>query len=73
MVSTKILKELSYPKWMTRRAKLVSFNVPDGWKKAVFKKGDKENSGNYRTIRLTSQVCKIFECMLRDSIVDHSK
>ena len=55
-----------------------SFNtgsVPDDWKKAdvsaTFKKGDKENSGNYRPISLTSQVCKVFEFMLRDSIVGH--
>ena len=38
---------------------------------AIFKKGDKENSGNYRPISLTSQVCKIFESMFRDSIVGH--
>ena len=37
------------------------------------KKGDKENPGNYRLISLTSQVCKIFESMLRDSIVGHLK
>ena len=57
-----------------------SFNtgiVPDDWKKAnvsaIFKKGDKENPGNYRPISLTSQVCKVFESMLRDSIVGHLK
>ena len=48
--------------------------VPDDWKKAnvsaIFKKGDKENPGNYRPISLTSQVCKIFESMLRDAIVN---
>ena len=40
---------------------------------AIFKKGDKENPGNYRPISLTSQVFKIFESMLRDSIVGHLK
>ena len=57
-----------------------SFNtafVPDDWKKAYvsakFKKRDKENPGNYRPISLTFQVCKVFESMLRDSIVDHLK
>ena len=47
------------------------------WKKAnvsaIFKKGDKENPGNYRPISLTSQVCKILESMLRYSIVGHLK
>ena len=57
-----------------------SFNtgiVPDDWKKAnvsaIFKQGDKENPGNYKPISLTSQVYKVFESMLRDSIVDHLK
>ena len=40
---------------------------------AIFKKGDNENPGNYRPISLTSQVCKVFESMLRDSIVGHLK
>ena len=59
-----------------------SFNtgiVLDDWKKvnvsAIFKKGDKDNPGNYmyRPISLTSQVCKVLESMLRDSIVGHLK
>ena len=57
-----------------------SFNtgiVLDDWKKAnvsaVFKKGDKENPGNCRPISLASQVCKVFESMLRDSIVGKFK
>ena len=40
---------------------------------AIFKKEDKENPDNYRPISLTSWVCKVFESMLRDSIVGHLK
>ena len=57
-----------------------SFNtgiVLNDWKKAnvsaIFKKGDQENPGYYRPISLTSQVCKVFEFMSRDAIVDHLK
>ena len=38
---------------------------------ATFKKGDKENSGNYKPISLTSQDCTVFDSMIRYSIVDH--
>ena len=37
----------------------------------IFKKGDKSDPGNYRPIRLTSQICKVLESILRDKIVKH--
>ena len=37
----------------------------------IFKKGDKSNPGNYHPISLTSQICKVLESILRDSILIH--
>ena len=37
----------------------------------IFKKGSKNQVGNYRPVSLTSQVCKLFEMIIRDSIVMH--
>lgn len=55
-----------------------SFNtgiVPDEWKlanvTAVYKKGSKSLINNYRPISLTSQVCKIMETLVRDTVVEH--
>ena len=50
-------------------------HVPKDWKlanvTAIFKKGDKELANNYRPVSLTSHVCKVFESILRDCIVEH--
>ena len=49
--------------------------VPTDWRSAnvtpVFKKGKRTACENYRPISLTSQVCKMFEAMIRDSLVAH--
>ena len=37
----------------------------------IFKKGTKGEPGNYRPVSLTSIPCKIFESILKDSIMDH--
>ena len=55
-----------------------SFNtgiVPQDWRHAtvtpIFKKGTKGDPANYRPVSLTSIPCKIFESILKDSIMKH--
>ncbi|CAM4331600.1 unnamed protein product [Lepidochelys olivacea] len=52
-----------------------SGEVPDDWKKAnvvpVFKKGKKEDPGNYRPVSLTSIPAKIMEQVLKESILKY--
>ena len=49
--------------------------APQGWKignvPPIYKKGPKEDPGNYRPVCLTSVPCKIFESIIVDLIVDH--
>ena len=37
------------------------------------KEKERELSGNYRSVSLTSVVCKIMESIIRDGIIDHMK
>ena len=57
------------------KASLETGVVPDDWKAAnvtpIFKKGSKSEIGNYRPVSLTSQICKLLEMIIRDSLVEH--
>jgi len=49
--------------------------VPEDWKRAnvtpIYKHGNRKKPSNYRPISLTSQVCKLFEMIVKDAIVEH--
>ena len=68
-------EELLEPLSIIFNLSLTSGIVPADWKHAIvtpiFKKGTKGEPGNYRPVSLTSILCKIFESILKDSIMDH--
>ena len=49
--------------------------VPGDWRRAnivpMFKAGSRNKPENFRPVSLTSQVCKLFESLMREDIVDH--
>ena len=51
--------------------------VPTDWKRtnvtAIYKKGSKASSCNYRPISLTSQICKVMDSIVRDHMTQHLK
>ncbi len=57
------------------KSSLESGEVPMDWKSAnisaIFKKGSKKDPGNYRPVSLTSHICKIFEKILKEELVNH--
>ena len=66
---------LSEPLAILLNFSLRSGNIPKEWKTAVitavFKKGSRNISGNYRPISLTCVLCRIMESFLKDAIMSH--
>ena len=57
------------------QASLNQGNTPSTWRKAhavpIFKKGYKSDASNYRSISLTSVLCKLCEHILHSTIITH--
>ena len=57
------------------RKSVSSEDVPEDCKQAnitcIFKKGNKQDPGNYRPVSLTSVICKLLEKNIREAIVSH--
>ncbi len=72
---TNISEELSKPLCLLFNRSLKEGVVPADWKNAnvcpIFKNGSKHLAANYRPVSLTSQICKVFESLMRDVIVQH--
>ena len=70
-----IQDEISEPLCMLFRKSMEEGCVPEDWRRAdivpIFKAGNRNRAENYRPVSLTSQVCKIFESLVRDVIVTH--
>ena len=67
--------ELSYPLSILFRKLLKKRIVPSDWLKAwitaIYKKGAKDVLRNYRPVSLTSVICKLFETLMKECIIEH--
>jgi ribonuclease P/MRP protein subunit RPP40 len=72
---TEIHEVVCHPLTLIFQKSLHCGEVPRDWKLAnvspIYKKDKHSEPSNYRPISLTSQICKLFEAIIRDSIVDH--
>jgi hypothetical protein len=66
---------LSKPLLLTFSEFIGRGTVPKQWKcanvTAIFKKGSKDFCCNYRTVSLTSHLCKVLESMISDDMMAH--
>jgi len=69
-----IKEELVTPLGILFRKVLDEETVPRDWKEAnvvpIFKGGQRSVVSNYRPVSLTSQICKVFEAIVRDEVVE---
>ena len=73
-----LASELKEPLCLIFKKSLTNGVIPDIWKKArisaIYKnKGSRKVAGNYRPVSLTSIVCKTFEKIIRENIIEHFK
>ena len=71
-VLKELAEQLAYPLKTLFNKTMKEGKIPVKWKRAevrpIFKKGSKQNPGNYRPVSLTSVVCKLFEGFIRDAL-----
>ena len=78
-ISSKLLVEIKdevcTPLTVIFQNLLATGQVPSDWKQAdvtpIHKKRSRSEPSNYRPISLTNQICKLFETIVRDAIVEH--
>lgn len=78
-ISPRVLREaahsVAYPLSIIYNLSLSSGVIPEDWRLAnvtpIFKKGSKENPGNYRPVSLTSVPGKILEKIVKDRVMEH--
>ena len=74
-VIKELAEELSEPLSIIFEKSWRTGEVPDDWRRAnvvpIFKKGKKEEPGNYRPVSLTSIPGKIFEQIIKKSVCKH--
>ena len=72
---TELKDYIAYPLYLLFRRSLDIGVVLEDWKCAnitsIFKKGHRNKAENYRPVSLTSQVCKIFETIVKNSVVKY--
>ena len=67
---TEVQNKIVYP-----LKSLSESSIPQDWKQVnvtpIFKKGSRNSVENYRPVSLTSQICKLFETVMRDALVHY--
>jgi len=70
-----VQNEIAYPLLLLFKKSLSESSIAQDWKQTkytpIFKKGSRNSVENYRPVSLTSQICKLFETIMRDALVHY--
>ena len=68
-------KKLAHPLTRIFRSNKLLGDVPNDWKTAnvtpIYKRGSKQDLNNYRPISLTSQVCRAFDRVIKEEMLNY--